>query len=86
MLAPSFPKLNPQLADTFISGLFMFALLRSLSWLKFVSLCCKSASEKKPEFQRNVWIGHFSQFFYKGPILNPNFHKSMVLWEAQSYA
>lgn len=65
LLAPFFPKLSPQLTDTFVRVLFTFALLRSLSWLKFASLCCISVSENMPEFQRNVWIGHSSHFLQR---------------------
>lgn len=81
MLAPLVPKLSPQLADIFIKMLFIFALLRSLSWLKFAILCCISASEKMHEFQRNVWIGHFSHFLQR-PHSQFNF---LVPWDGWNF-
>lgn len=54
MLAPSVPKISIQLADSFISMLSTFALLKNLSWLKSASLCYIFTSENMPEFQRNV--------------------------------
>lgn len=72
-LAPFFPKLSPQLADSFIRVLFTFALLRALSCLKPASLHCISAWGKRCLNFKGMCELDTPHSFYKGPILNPNF-------------